>query len=345
MPHQLHPLPGSRQTLPCLPWPAWVGPRLLPVPAASSAQGRVPHAAGCRSGMSLAPPPSPRSACHLSIWATAWVPPSLLLQAVGRATDPQSWEPGEGAHWQNPREKEQTIRSLPPPPPAVPSSPDRPLGRVTALQALSSYPQTSVCKHSLPSMQTQPALRATHTQPCTQSHPLPACHTQRPNTTRHSKPPPHTGFHAVSVKYTQWETPCACPVTQTCTASLGVYNCPRHNQASSILGVLVLGGRSLSPPCVCSSKTLPWTSLILVLSVCWSYDKPIWGGCHPNSLALLQSGPLGRQAKVRTSPRDSLLPQPSGDTPPPASESRHRQLKRPHCSLQCLPCTFLIWCW
>lgn len=187
MPHQLHPLPGPRQTLPCLPWPAWVGPRLLPAPAASSAQGRVPHAAGCRSGMSLAPPPSPRPACHLSIWATAWVPPSLLLQAVGRVTDPQSWEPGEGAHWQDPWEKDQSIHSLPPPPPAVPSSsPDRPLGRVIALQALSSHPQTSVCKHRLPSMQTQPALSEPHicspahkaTQPPTPSlsHPAPQHH-------------------------------------------------------------------------------------------------------------------------------------------------------------------------
>ena len=227
MPHQLHPLPGPRQTLPCLPWPAWVGPRLLPAPAASSAQGRVPHAAGCRSGMSLAPPPPPRPACHLSIWATAWVPPSLLLQAVGRVTDPQSWEPGEGAHWQDPREKEQSIGSLPPPPPpAVPSfSPDRPLGRVTALPALSPHPQTSVptgsqaCRHNQPFSQPHihsPARTAAQPPTPSLSYPVPQHH-------QTSKPPPQTGFRAVSVKYAQWATVSLCMSSHS-----DLYSVPGH---------------------------------------------------------------------------------------------------------------------
>ena len=202
---------------------------------------------------------------------------------------------------------------------------------------------SQACRHNQPFSEPHilsPACKATQPPTPSLSHPAPQHH--------QTQQTPHTHRVPCSLRkiYTVGNCPCACPVTQTCTASLGVYNCPRHNQASSILGVLVLGGRSLNAPCVCSSRTLQWTSLILVLSVCWSYDKPIWGGCHPNSLALLQSGPLGRQVKVRTSPRDSLLPQPSGDSPPsPASESRHRHLKGPHCSLQCLPCTFLIWCW
>lgn len=140
LPHQLYPLPGPRQTPP-LPALACLG-GAPPAPSASCqlSTGRVPHAAGCRSGMSLAPPPPPRPACHLNIWATAWVPPSLLLQAVGRATDHQSWEPGEGAHWQDPREKEQSIGSLPPPPPTFLLLLHRPLGRVTALPVLSPHP-------------------------------------------------------------------------------------------------------------------------------------------------------------------------------------------------------------
>ena len=188
MPHQLHPLPGPRQTLPCLPWPAWVGPRLLPAPAASSAQGRVPHAAGCRSGMSLAPPPPPRPACHLSIWATAWVPPSLLLQAVGRVTGSQ--------------EKEPTGKTL-----GKRSSPlaashhhHHPLSLLflqidlwVELQLSQRCPLTHrhLCpqapKHAdTTSPSHSPTYTALHAQ--LPSHPLPACHTQYPNTTRPANP-------------------------------------------------------------------------------------------------------------------------------------------------------------
>ena len=137
----------------------------------------------------------------------------------------------------------------------------------------------------------QPHTRSpTHpaTQPSTPGLSHPACQhhqTRQP-------PATHTGFHAVSVKQAQSkQCPCACPVTQTCTVSLGVYSCPRHNQASSIPGVLVLGGRSLYPPCVCSSRTLRWASFIPVLSIFCSYDKPGWGRCHPRSHALPQSAP------------------------------------------------------
>lgn len=57
--------PCSRQAQPCLPKPAWVGPCLLPEPAARSAQGRVPGA-GCHLGRSLAPPPPPGPATSAS---------------------------------------------------------------------------------------------------------------------------------------------------------------------------------------------------------------------------------------------------------------------------------------
>lgn len=53
------------------------------------------------------------------------------------------------------------------------------------------------------------------------------------------------------------------------------------------------------------------------------------GRMSPQQPCPPKSGPLGRQAKVRNSPPDSLLSRPSGD-PIPASESRHRLLKRPH---------------
>lgn len=42
-----------------------------------------------------------------------------------------------------------------------------------------------------------------------------------------------------------------------------------------------------------------------------------------------QVWPLGETGKSQNLPPDSLLPRPSGD-PIPASESRHRPLKRPH---------------
>lgn len=215
MPHQLHPLPGPRQALPCLPWPAWVGPRLLPAPAASSAQGRVPHAAACRSDMSLGPPPPPRPACHLSIWAPAWAPPRPFLQAVGRVTGPQSWEPGG---------RGQSIHSPPPLPCPFSRLPSprqywtlagagtfliavskcaQPPNR---LHALSPHLQTSVHTHRLLSTQAQPALltapRHTATRSSTPSMSHPG---SQPHQT-HRTPTTYTGFHAVSRKYTQSKT-------------------------------------------------------------------------------------------------------------------------------------------
>lgn len=131
----------------------------------------------------------------------------------------------------------------------------------------------------------------TATQPSTPglSHPVCQHHQTR------QPPATHTGFHAVSVK----QCPCACPVTQTCTASLGVYNCPRHNQASSVLGVLVLGGRSLYPPCVCSSRTVGGLHLslfcpysVVMTSLAGADVTP--EATHSHSL------PLGRGRKAQT---------------------------------------------
>lgn len=194
------------------------------------------------------------------------------------------------------------------------------------------------CRHNQPF--SQPHIRSparTATQPPTPSlsHPVPQHYQTQQTPTTHRVP------CSLRKICSGKRCPCACPVTQTCTASLGVYNCPRHNQASSILGLLVLGGRSLYPPCVCSSRTLRWISLILVLSVCWSYDKPVWGGCHPSSHALPSLAPWGERQKSEPPPRFSPPP-PSGD--PIFRVKAQASTKAPR-GLQCLPCTFLIWRW
>ena len=295
LPHQLHPLPGSRQTLPCLPRPARVGPCPLPAPAASSAWGRVPSGAGCGSGMLPAPPPPPRPATsasgpqpglHLAHFCRQWAGrpiPSVGGQEEGPAgkTPGRRDSPWRASHhhpwpllhlWTDPAHQcwvstliGDFLSALANPPRATTYAycplPHRHLALHTAFPAHTHDQRSSRC----------PTARSpahTATQSCSPSTSQPVSQHHQAHKTLIT----HTGPRAVSVKRTQSQTvPCAGAATQTCRASLGVQNCPKQSCQRCPGGAGGRGQVSVPP----SMFTVPghWGGLHFIpsLSLFWSY--------------------------------------------------------------------------